>query len=1280
MEGYGDHALLGRREPPIERASTMEQCQLWWLRMTVPRIPWRSRVRAAGKHFAAALAALKSPSTINQRLETLTPVLLDSAHSTRYEHEIVAAMADPQIRNIAITGGYGSGKSSLIRTFKEHNPSFKYAAVSLATFRKDGVINHSAGDTAPTQQQLQADEKKPLSAEQISALVERIEETIVQQLLYSVPASKLPRTRLKRITQPSKLRSWSITLALSIASVAVTHLYLQARLPSEVPGTQWLTNKLSWIPAWCAFGIAASIGTWALYQIVRSLSLLNIDGWTIKGGTIESMQHSSVLHKNVDELLYCFQNSETDIVVIEDLDRFGVQDVFFRLREINAIINDSPQINRTIRFIYALNDELFAGSEKTKFFDLILPIVPVINKENSHAKMIELLARRSLKGKVFATEIDEELLETISYRIDDMRVAKNIVNELDIFSEVLSKDLELPLSKIFAMIVVKNLHSDQYWQLTKRTGFLYKLISEYTQWRSVRAETLRSEIASIEQMIVQKQQDVARSIKELRQLSWHAAESLAGVSGATQIVMNHTRYTLNDFLDDGNFQAIAQANNLFFIQNSSHVGNRFSFSGALADMDYERRSRIIEVRDSDLRSDIQAKLDQLRDLHKLQLSQALLDGYQEGYSEELAKHEIIRYLLVSGNLDEDYADYLGHFYGHAIDREDMNLIFTLRQGEDCGVDASIKNPVKFLRKLRPRNIDRGRGIIAELLAHLAEIYTKPPHSPGSGFFERIMEDALAHLGRLSQAFDILAQRGGEANLIRAIYDHRPEILSFILNASTEPTDPSKPNRASAVLRALNANQLRIVERADPGFRHRIASIADASTLASELPPESEAWEWMRGSGVRFDNLVVETEPEVISTLMETETLAPTLAMLEIAARNGEGEDSLKSPVTLSTLYAADRIPSIGRYVASHLPDVLQELIKQGAPLGDGVAVVLPTLKEILEDKLLALQFFETTICKISALEQLEPYLWDSAIRGDRLEDRAATVRSYIEHRVDWSTDAETNKGQASTNSILASYVNTYAEDVAKTLWTGEEFDEVVQEWIVMAVELTDETVLKLLSQTTIVSAASLNEYAGDDRIQLLARNGHLAPNAEIWNAIQLRGLEVKASYLERAWEKLRLTTEEPELDFQLATRIFKSGTLSTDESLRIFGRMDQADTATVSSVIGRLAERALAEDKEFPRSLMAAAQEILQTEGVQQPWSTSLLAAALPAMEWPAVTPLLQAMGGDFARLSAGRTVEVAPGEDIDPVLAALERRKFASTLTPGKKGKVRVNMRKNLN
>ena len=363
--------------------------------------------RAAVSACKAAHAFLAAPTHENL-FEPLTPVLIEPGKIQRYERELLNGLRNDQVRNIAITGEYGAGKSSVLRTFVHRHPEFAYAFVSLATFGKDNEISGAyelvteagaAGEgTSPSEpgrppepstkagQESKAEESK---AE--SDLVARIEETIVQQLLYSVPAKTLPKTRLKRIDQASGFKIWWKTLCYGLLILAALRLYVPVaeKLPKIEPA--WPLEWLLLIPGSLAVGIAALGCVLLLHRGLKLLSLFSIDGLTLKGGKLETAHHGSVLHKNIDEIIYCFERSSIDVVIIEDLDRFGIHDVFTRLREINFIIKQSPQVKRPVYFVYALRDEMFVVGEKTKFFDLIVPVIPVINSENSQEKMMELL-------------------------------------------------------------------------------------------------------------------------------------------------------------------------------------------------------------------------------------------------------------------------------------------------------------------------------------------------------------------------------------------------------------------------------------------------------------------------------------------------------------------------------------------------------------------------------------------------------------------------------------------------------------------------------------------------------------------------------------------------------------------------------------------------------------------------------------------------------------------------------------------------------------------------
>lgn len=78
--------------------------------------------------------------------------------------------------------------------------------------------------------------------------------------------------------------------------------------------------------------------------------------------------------------MYFFQVTDYNVVIIEDLDRFETSDIFLKLRELNLLLNESKVVERKgkrpIVFIYAIKDDMFLDSERSKFLIISLLSFP----------------------------------------------------------------------------------------------------------------------------------------------------------------------------------------------------------------------------------------------------------------------------------------------------------------------------------------------------------------------------------------------------------------------------------------------------------------------------------------------------------------------------------------------------------------------------------------------------------------------------------------------------------------------------------------------------------------------------------------------------------------------------------------------------------------------------------------------------------------------------------------------------------------------------------------
>ena len=139
-------------------------------------------------------------------MKTLLPRILtkekdpDSYKAVEELDEVLLKSEEEGIRNIALTGPYGSGKSSVLNTLKhDFNEGRKYLSISLATLQSGNETNESGGDS-------------PKNIEDKEAQNRRIEYSILQQLIYREKASTVPNSRFKRITYFTRKELWGFVL------------------------------------------------------------------------------------------------------------------------------------------------------------------------------------------------------------------------------------------------------------------------------------------------------------------------------------------------------------------------------------------------------------------------------------------------------------------------------------------------------------------------------------------------------------------------------------------------------------------------------------------------------------------------------------------------------------------------------------------------------------------------------------------------------------------------------------------------------------------------------------------------------------------------------------------------------------------------------------------------------------------------------------------------------------------------------------------------------------
>ena len=163
----------------------------------------------------------------------------------------------------------------------------------------------------------------------------------------------------------------------------------------------------------------------------------------------KSSKYDSFCDNYLDEILYIFENCKINVIVFEDIDRFEMRVIFERLREINILLNERlKKKNKVIIFCYLVRDDIFSSVDRVKFFDFIIPVIPVMNGSNIY----EIFSIYFIKFN-----INNYLIKEVCKYISDIRMLKNIYNEFLIYNKKVNKYINPDYNQILSIVIYKNL-------------------------------------------------------------------------------------------------------------------------------------------------------------------------------------------------------------------------------------------------------------------------------------------------------------------------------------------------------------------------------------------------------------------------------------------------------------------------------------------------------------------------------------------------------------------------------------------------------------------------------------------------------------------------------------------------------------------------------------------------------------------------------------------------------------------------------------------------------
>ena len=409
----------------------------------------------------------KAASTDSIQLRSLAPEYLETQHQTYLDalKEALAAPEENKIRNIALSGSYGTGKSSILDKLASE---LRQEAVKLSL---SNLWNANDLDN-------EAKSERPGSREAAN----RIQKEIVKQLLYSQPAAVNSASRFRRIEPFNRLRAVKVSIFLG-AVLTVIQYFFDIRTKTE----DLAKDIIGLLPELCGIDLAqlaqsegfvlitiwavVSLGIYAFSSLFHGrlhMTQLSAKAGGSSAAISRDDKTTSYFDQYLDEIVYFFETQKTRVVIFEDIDRFNNHHIFEELRALNELLN-SVKGSKPIQFIYAIKDSIFEAplvdqkgtdelsspvTNRTKFFDLIIPVVPFITHRNARDLMRD-------ETESLGHAISKPLIDLAARHLPDMRLIKNIRNEFEVFYKQIITDnaaLKLDPDLLFAMMLYKSNH------------------------------------------------------------------------------------------------------------------------------------------------------------------------------------------------------------------------------------------------------------------------------------------------------------------------------------------------------------------------------------------------------------------------------------------------------------------------------------------------------------------------------------------------------------------------------------------------------------------------------------------------------------------------------------------------------------------------------------------------------------------------------------------------------------------------------------------------------
>ena len=856
------------------------------------------------KVYLEKIKGIKSFKDANG-LEDFSPVILSKVED-KHSELIKNAIDNPNVLNLALSGSIGSGKSSILKTF-EYNYYLQHKCldISLATF----------------------DEKKPI--------IEKIEYNILKQLFYSVEYKKIPESRFKRIENHTGIWWKTTFFLLWITSLSY---FLKIDYFDELKKALFIYYHYKLLNF-----------VYGLYFIIYSICLIHklmnfiinfkMTKFKFKDVDFDNDQDKKTINfeNEIDEILYFFEKTSFDVVFIQDLDRFNNTEIFIKLREINNLINNYEPIkkSRKITFIYAVVDDIFKESERAKFFDFIIPVIPVINYTSSSSKLI-----LNLDTDIKSGELSKEFIEDVCLFINDYRTIKSIYNEYTIYKKIIGAKLK-NYNNLLAMMIYKNLEPTDFENLNINQGYVYNVIDNSNDLLEKRIEIYDAKIQELNAKLEAVKNEKLKDVKELRMLYILKFCELINSQNTYAVFgfyLKDAKRTIENVLTDEYFDLFRKETNITYYRSTDYTTtSSFNFSKIekeLNNANYTERIEILKNSEKEKLNKIRVELSEIEN-KKLELnSKKIFELIDENNSATyFARHlsdsikinniKLINYLISNGYINEDYNHYISYFHPGSITKEDNDFLISLLSSEKAlPYSHKLTETRSLIKRIKLENYSRESILNFSFIDYLIE---NNENSKLNSIISLLRKGNKKSIKFIDEYLEY-SNENNKSFFYKTLMNNWSELWNFIISDSNFPEEKIE-TYLKYIFKYVDINVIEKIDK-QKSLSNHISKLENLECFNSNETNSDNVKKFIENSKIKFENLEYKKEHKKFFEFIYDKnnySINEKMITLFISNFNENGTDIKHLKTANYTTIKNSAKPKLIKYIDNNLEEYIKNV-------------------------------------------------------------------------------------------------------------------------------------------------------------------------------------------------------------------------------------------------------------------------------------------------------------------------------------------------------------------